>query len=78
MDLKVFQNYQTVLEPQNSIDIFIKEIYVTQPQPPLNVTHSNVRPLSSNDFLFDSWNKSYIGQRTMWDDTKTWFFQITT
>jgi hypothetical protein len=42
------------------------------------MTHSNVRPLGGNDAFFDSWNESYVIQSTMWDNSETWFFWITT
>jgi hypothetical protein len=42
------------------------------------MTHSNVRPLSSNDVFFDGWNESYIVQSAMWKNPETWFFGITT
>jgi hypothetical protein len=42
------------------------------------MTHSNVRPLSGNDVFFDGWNESYIVQSTIWDNSETWFFGITT
>jgi hypothetical protein len=42
------------------------------------VSHSNVRLLNNNDFLFDSWNESDISQCVTWDDTKTVFFWTTT
>jgi hypothetical protein len=42
------------------------------------MTHSNVHPLSGNDVFFDSWNGRYVVQSTMWDNSGTWFFGITT
>jgi hypothetical protein len=42
------------------------------------MTHSNVRPLSGSDVFFDGWNESNIVQSTMWDNSETWFFGITT
>jgi hypothetical protein len=42
------------------------------------MTHSNVRPLGGNDIFFDSWNESYVVQSTMWDNSETWLFGITT
>jgi hypothetical protein len=42
------------------------------------MTYSNVRPLGENDVFFDSWNESYVVQSTMWDNSETWFFGITT
>jgi hypothetical protein len=42
------------------------------------MTHSNVRSLGGNDVFFDSWNGIYIIQSTMWDNSETWFFGITT
>jgi hypothetical protein len=42
------------------------------------MTHSNVRSLSGNDVFFDSWNKSYIVQSAMRNNSETWFFMITT
>jgi hypothetical protein len=42
------------------------------------MTHSNVHPLGGNDIFFDNWNESYVIQSTMWDNSETWFFGITT
>jgi hypothetical protein len=44
----------------------------------MEMTHSNVCPLDGNDVFFDSWNESYAVQSTMWDNSETWFFGITT
>jgi hypothetical protein len=42
------------------------------------MTHSNVRPLGSNDIFFDGWNKGYVVQSAMWNNSETQFFEITT
>jgi hypothetical protein len=42
------------------------------------MTHSNIRSLGYNDILFDSWNKSYVVQFAMWNNSKTRLFWITT
>jgi hypothetical protein len=42
------------------------------------MTHSNGRPLSGIDVFFDNWNESYVVQSTMWNNSETWFFGITT
>jgi hypothetical protein len=42
------------------------------------MTHSNVHPLSGNDVFFDSGNESYVVQSTLWNNSETWFFGITT
>jgi hypothetical protein len=44
--------------------------HFTYPQSSSDVTHSNIYLLNSNDFIFNSWNESYIGQRAMWDDMR--------
>jgi hypothetical protein len=40
-------------------------------------THFNVHSLGNNNFFFDDWNKSYVVQSTMWNNSKTQFFRIT-
>jgi hypothetical protein len=42
------------------------------------MTHSNVCPLGCDDNFFDSWNKGYVVQSTMWNNSETRFFGITT
>jgi hypothetical protein len=42
------------------------------------MTHSNVRSLCGNDVFFNSWNESYVIQSAMQNNSKTWFFGITT
>jgi hypothetical protein len=42
------------------------------------VSHSNIHLLNSNDFFFDSWDESDIGQHAVWDNMKTWLFETTT
>jgi hypothetical protein len=50
----------------------------SQLQSSVEMTHSNVRSLGSNDVFFDSWNESYVVQYAMWNNSKTSFFGITT
>jgi hypothetical protein len=50
----------------------------TQLYPPVDVTHSNVHSLSGDDVFFDSWNKGYVIQSAMWNNSETWLFWITT
>jgi hypothetical protein len=42
------------------------------------MTHSSIRSLGGNDVFFDGWNESYVAQSAMWNNSKTWFFGITT
>jgi hypothetical protein len=42
------------------------------------MTHSNIRSLGCDDIIFDSWNKSYVVQSAMWNNSETRFFRITT
>jgi hypothetical protein len=42
------------------------------------MTHSNVHSLGGNDIFFDGWNKGYVVQSAMWNNSKTQFFGITT
>jgi hypothetical protein len=44
----------------------------------MEMTHSNVCSLDGNDILFDDWNKGYVVQSTMWNNSETRFFKITT
>jgi hypothetical protein len=78
MKLKVLWNHKMVLEPQNSIGILSEALRFSRLHSLAEMTHSNVRPLSGNDVFFDGWNESYIVQSTMWDNSETWFFGITT
>jgi hypothetical protein len=78
MKLKVLQNHEAVLEPQNSIIILLEELSFSRLHSLAEVTHSNVRPLSSNDVFIDGWNESYIVQSAMRNNPETWFFRITT
>jgi hypothetical protein len=78
MKLKVLQNHETVLEPQDSIDILSEALSFSRFYSLAEMTHSNVRPLSGNDVFLDSWNESYVVQSTMWNHSETWFFRITT
>jgi hypothetical protein len=41
------------------------------------MTHSNVRSLGGNDIFFDSWNKGYVVQSAIWNNSETRFFRIT-
>jgi hypothetical protein len=43
----------------------------------MEVTHSNVRRLGWEDIFFDSWNKGYVVQSAMWNNSKTCLFGIT-
>jgi hypothetical protein len=76
--LEVLWNHETILEPQNSIDILSEALRFPRLHSLAEMTHSNVRPLSGNDVLFDSWNESYVVQSTMRNHSETWFFGITT
>jgi hypothetical protein len=67
-----------VHEPQNSIDILSEALCFSRLHSLAEMTHSNVRPLSGNDVLFDGWNESYIVQSTPWNHSETWFFEIAT
>jgi hypothetical protein len=42
------------------------------------MAHSNVCSLGGNDVFFDGRNKSYVVQSTMWNNSETRFFGITT
>jgi hypothetical protein len=44
----------------------------------MEMTHSNVCSLGGNDFFFDGWNKSYVVQPAMQNNSEIWFFEITT
>jgi hypothetical protein len=76
--LKVLRNHETILEPQNSIDILSEALSFSRLHSLVEMTHSNIRPLSGNDVLFDGWNESYIVQPTMRNHSETWFFGIAT
>jgi hypothetical protein len=76
--LEVLRNHETVLEPQNSIGILSEALSFSQLHSLVEMTHSNVHPLSGNDVLLDSWNESYVVQSTMQNHSETWFFGITT
>jgi hypothetical protein len=56
----------------------MKIFYFTQFQSSSDVTHFNVNSLGGNDFFFDGWNESYVGQRTLRNNLKTWLFWIAT
>jgi hypothetical protein len=43
-----------------------------------DVTHYNIRSLSGNDIFLHSWNESYVAQSTMWNNSDTQLFWITT
>jgi hypothetical protein len=43
----------------------------------MKITHSNICSLGGNDIFFDGWNKSYVVQFAMWNNSKTRFFKIT-
>jgi hypothetical protein len=73
-----YDEAQSPLEPQNSIGILSEALSFSRLHSLAEMTHSSVRPLSGNDVFFDGWNKSYIVQSTMWDNSETWFFEITT
>jgi hypothetical protein len=76
--LEVLQNHKAVLEPYNSIGILSEALSFSQPQSSTETTHSNVHSLGCNDVFFDSWNKGYVVQPTMWNNTETQLFRITT
>jgi hypothetical protein len=65
MKLEVLRNHETVLEPQNSIDILSEALRFSQLHSLAEMTHSNIRPLSGNDVFFDGWNESYIVQSAL-------------
>jgi hypothetical protein len=44
----------------------------------MDMTHSNVYSLSDDDIFLDSWNESYVVQSTMWNNSNTRLFWITT
>jgi hypothetical protein len=44
----------------------------------MEMTHSNVRSMDGNDIFFDGWNKGYVAQSAMWNNSETQFFRITT
>jgi hypothetical protein len=58
--LKVLWDHKGILEPQNSISILLETLCFTQLQPSSEMPHSNVCLLSSDDILFDGWNKIYV------------------
>jgi hypothetical protein len=70
MKLKVLRNHETTLEPQNSISILSEALSFSRLHSLVEVTHSNVHPLSGNDVFFDGWNESYIVQSTMQNNIK--------
>jgi hypothetical protein len=78
MKLEVLRNHETVLEPHDSIGILSEALRFSRLHSLVEMTHSNVRPLSGNDVFFDSWNESYVVQSTMRNHSDTWFFGITT
>jgi hypothetical protein len=39
--------------------------------------HSNICSLGSNNIFCDGWNKSYVVQSAMWNNSETQFFGIT-
>jgi hypothetical protein len=41
------------------------------------MTYSNVRSLGGDDIFFDSWNKGYVIQSTIWNNSETRLFWIT-
>jgi hypothetical protein len=44
----------------------------------MQMDHSNVHPLGCDDILFYSWDKGYVVQSTIWNNSDTWLFGITT
>jgi hypothetical protein len=42
------------------------------------MTNSNVHSLGGDDILFDSWNKGYVVQFAMWNNSETRLFRTTT
>jgi hypothetical protein len=76
--LKVLQNHETVLEPQDSIGILSEALSFSSLHSLVEMTHSNIRSLSGNDVLFHGWNESYVVQSALRNNPETWFFGITT
>jgi hypothetical protein len=58
--LKVLQNHETVLEPQNSLSVLSEALSFSRLHSLAEMTHSNVPSLGGNDVFFDSWNESYV------------------
>jgi hypothetical protein len=42
------------------------------------MTHSKICSLGGDVIFFDSWNKGYVVQSTMWNNSETRLFEITT
>jgi hypothetical protein len=78
MKLEVLRNHETILEPQNSINILSEALSFPRLHSSAEMTHPNVHSLSGDDAFFDSWNESYVVQSTMRNHSETWFFGITT
>jgi hypothetical protein len=75
---KVLRKYMVVIEPWDSIDILSEALSFSQLQSLVEMTHSNIRSLGYDDIFFDSWNKGYVVQYTIWNNSETRFFRITT
>jgi hypothetical protein len=67
-----------VHEPDNSIDTLSKTLSLTQLQSSSDMTHSNARALSGDDLFLDGWNESYVVQSSVWNNSDTQLFWITT
>jgi hypothetical protein len=55
--LKVLWDHKAILEPQNSLRVLSETLCFTQLQPSLDVLHSDIHLLSSDDVFLDGWNK---------------------
>jgi hypothetical protein len=58
--LKVLWDHNAILEPQNSLGVLSETLCFTQLQPLLDVLHSDIHLLSSDDIFLDDWNKGYV------------------
>jgi hypothetical protein len=55
--IKVLWDHKVILEPPNSLRVLSETLCFTQLQPSLDVLHSDIRLLSSDDVFLDGWNK---------------------
>jgi hypothetical protein len=72
--LKVLWNHKVVLEPKDSLGILLEALSFSQLQSLVEMTHFNIRSLGCDDIFFDSWNKGYVVQSTMWNNSEAWLF----
>jgi hypothetical protein len=56
----------------------LEALSFTQLYPLADVIHSNLRSLSGDNIFFDSWNKGYVVQSAMWNNSETRLFWSTT